>query len=314
MSIHIGQASLNVGDSLWQQYATEHGLDLSSGARLADADDCLTPNDNVHSVFDETQHGFKPRAIAVSAADDCDATALGNAQWVAADDDSEGVWAKGYYGTYAGLKDRLLDAVRQQTEKCDRLDSVLVYCSTGGGTGSGVVTRLVEDMRLVAHLLVPNVDRCSNPLEYYNAVLTLPSMVTNSCTAVLADNYAAHGVASKHGLDTHNDFLADVNEVLCRAYANITAPARFGRAESISKFVMNLNDYPRNALLVPTFSSFARSEIEHDQRFVNDMFTDSFRRSNSLLATADPVYRVLSSQLFIRGTISQYQATEAQKH
>ena len=57
-------------------------------------------------------------------------------------------WAKGHYTEGAELIDSVLDVVRKEAESCDCLQGFQITHSLGGGTGSGLGTRvltLLED-------------------------------------------------------------------------------------------------------------------------------------------------------------------------
>merc|ERR1712183_889540 len=47
-------------------------------------------------------------------------------------------WAVGHHEYFPIHKNRILEILRKEAEKCDYLQSIIVLNSTGGGTGSGL--------------------------------------------------------------------------------------------------------------------------------------------------------------------------------
>ena len=53
-------------------------------------------------------------------------------------------WAVGHHFYGTKYEDRLTDVVRKETEKCDALSSFFLLHSMGGGTGSGLGSRILR--------------------------------------------------------------------------------------------------------------------------------------------------------------------------
>jgi hypothetical protein len=92
------------------------------------------------------------------------------------------------------LAARALAAVRKQAEACDTFDSLMLVHSLGGGTGSGLGSRLLElvrDAYPTATLLSACVAPFSTgdtPLQWYNTVLTLATAHEVADGVLLFDN------------------------------------------------------------------------------------------------------------------------------
>ena len=58
-------------------------------------------------------------------------------------------WALGYYGPRAGnhIVDRAMDALRRQLEASDAYRGGMIFHSLCGGTGAGLGSRIMEEMR-----------------------------------------------------------------------------------------------------------------------------------------------------------------------
>lgn len=79
----------------------------------------------------------------------------------------------------APLSTRALAAIRKQAEASDRFDSLMVVHSLGGGTGSGLGSRMLELARdaypeaTLLSVCVAPFETGDTPLQWYNTVLTL---------------------------------------------------------------------------------------------------------------------------------------------
>ena len=94
----------------------------------------------------------------------------------------------------APLWRRALDAVRLQAESGDSPDSLLLTYSLGGGTGSGLGSRLLEllrdeypSMTIVAACVAPFLSG-DTPLQYYNMALSLATAHECADAVVFFDN------------------------------------------------------------------------------------------------------------------------------
>lgn len=64
VSIHTGQCGTQIGDSLWQLYCLEHGID--SSGKLKKNPSIFDDDDGVHTIFHEQRDGYyKPRSILI---------------------------------------------------------------------------------------------------------------------------------------------------------------------------------------------------------------------------------------------------------
>ncbi len=107
-------------------------------------------------------------------------------------------WALGYHGTRFGNEDRILEEVtnrvRKEAERCSAFSGVVMIHSLGGGTGSGMGSRLCEYIRdefalqhIVSCVVAPHVTGDS-PLQNYNALLCLAHLQKYSDAVVMFSN------------------------------------------------------------------------------------------------------------------------------
>ncbi|GMF10134.1 unnamed protein product [Phytophthora lilii] len=120
-------------------------------------------------------------------------------------------WAMGYYGprlqapapafTSLAVDDRrelvelVMDSLRREIETVDCYQGSVMMHSLGGGTGSGLGCRVLENMRdtypkayIVTASVAPSWTRGDSPLQNYNAVLTLRCLQEIADAVIYKDN------------------------------------------------------------------------------------------------------------------------------
>jgi len=151
ISIHIGQAGVQVGNACWELYCLEHGIEpdgkMPSDKTVGKEDDAF------NTFFSETTSGkHVPRAVMI----DLEPTVIGEIktskyralfhpeQLIAGKEDAANNYARGHYTIGKDLVDLGLDRIRRLADACSGLQGFLVFHSVGGGTGSGLGSLLLE--------------------------------------------------------------------------------------------------------------------------------------------------------------------------
>jgi len=95
-------------------------------------------------------------------------------------------WALGFQKKGPAMLENVLECLRRQAEECDRLSTIINLLSTAGGTGSGVGSYCIENMRdeyptkTIASAVVLPFEDGEVVTQSYNTVLTL-SKIYNVC-------------------------------------------------------------------------------------------------------------------------------------
>ena len=97
-------------------------------------------------------------------------------------------------GSGKSLIERTLNAIRRHSEALDRFESVLLIHSTGGGTGSGLGSKVLEVVRhenpkttILAACIAP-FSSGDTPLQHYNSVLSLSHANEHADAVLFFDN------------------------------------------------------------------------------------------------------------------------------
>ena len=126
-------------------------------------------------------------------------------------------WAFGFneYGPHC--RDEVLNILRREAERCDRLDSLMILKSTAGGTGSGVgayfsqETRDIFDVSLVSVEMWPfrSGEVC---VQSYNTLLSLASSHETADLLIIFQNSDLSHLAQKR-LAIKNPSFSALNEI-----------------------------------------------------------------------------------------------------
>ncbi|KAI5096023.1 tubulin alpha-1B chain [Silurus meridionalis] len=153
ISIHVGQAGVQIGNACWELYCLEHGIQpdgqMPSDKTIGGGDDSF------NTFFSETGAGkHVPRAVFV----DLEPTVIDEVrtgtyrqlfhpeQLITGKEDAANNYARGHYTIGKEIIDLVLDRIRKLADQCTGLQGFLIFHSFGGGTGSGFTSLLMERM------------------------------------------------------------------------------------------------------------------------------------------------------------------------
>ncbi|KAM9321454.1 tubulin delta chain [Gastrophryne carolinensis] len=192
--------------------------------------------------FDETESGeFKSRAVLLDMEPKVIAQTFSMAahsgKWTY-DDKSQfsqkqgcgNNWANGYYAHAPKHQEIIMDLVRKQVEKCDRLGGFFNIMSMAGGTGSGMgtfITRCLHDVYPNSLLLNEIVWPFGNGeviVQNYNAILTLSHLYQTSDALLVHENDVIHKICSQLMNMKHISFK-DINQVIAHQLGSVFQPA-----------------------------------------------------------------------------------------
>lgn len=244
-------------------------------------------------------------------------------------------WAVGHLSYGSLYRDQLLDQLRRAAEHCDCLQSFFLIHSMGGGTGSGLGTRVLglleeefpEVSRIVTSIF-PSAedDVITSP---YNSVLALRELLEHADCVLPVDNqslldmvsrvdlltgavkpgapFRPDGVSSGRGgvAATEKPFDA-MNNIVANLLLNITSSARFHGSlnTDLSELTVNLVPFPRLHFLVPSLTPLCTPEdVSAPRRRLDQMFSDAFSKDHQLIR-ADPRRGLyLACALMVRGNV-----------
>ncbi|KAI7749196.1 hypothetical protein M8C21_028251 [Ambrosia artemisiifolia] len=269
ISIHIGQAGIQVGNSCWELYCLEHGIQPDG---MMPSDETVgVGHDAFNTFFSETSAGkHVPRAIFV----DLEPTVIDEVrtgtyrqlfhpeQLISGKEDAANNFARGHYTVGKEIVDLCLDRVRKLADNCTGLQGFLVFNAVGGGTGSGLGSLLLERLSVdygkkskLGFTIYPSPQVSTAVVEPYNSVLSTHSLLEHTDVAVLLDNEAIYDICRK-SLDIERPTYTNLNRLISQIISSLTTSLRFDGAINvdITEFQTNLVPYPRIHFMLSSYA------------------------------------------------------------
>lgn len=138
-------------------------------------------------------------------------------------------WAYGFHSHGPRCKEKILNLLQKESEKCDSLSGFFIMMSLAGGTGSGVgsyVLQMLQDYfprSTSLNCIVMPYTSGEVAVQNYNALLTLSCVLSNASAAILVHNDSLHDICTK-SLSNKNVSINDLNVVAANQLASTLQP------------------------------------------------------------------------------------------
>jgi len=318
ISLHIGQAGVQLGNSCWELYCLEHDINpdgtLGSGQEAAE-------DDSFNTFFSETSSGkHVPRSIMVdlepTVVDEVRTGAYRSLyhpeQLITGKEDAANNYARGHYTVGKEIVDLCLDRIRKLTDACTGLQGFLVFSSVGGGTGSGLGALLLERLSVdygkkpkLGFTVYPAPQVSTAVVEPYNSVLSTHALLEHTDVCVILDNEAVYDICQKN-LNIGAPSYTNLNKLIAQVISSLTASLRFDGALNVdvTEFQTNLVPYPRIHFMLSSYAPVISAEkAYHEKLSVAELTTACFEPAN-MMAKCDPRHgKYMACCLMYRGDV-----------
>ncbi|GAB5365826.1 hypothetical protein AAMO2058_001091400 [Amorphochlora amoebiformis] len=319
LSIHLGQAGIQVGNACWELYCLEHGI--QPDGKMPKDNSKGKEDDAFNTFFSETSSGqHVPRALFLDLEPNAiDEIKTGTyralfhpEQLISGKEDAANNYARGHYTIGKEIVDLALDRVRRLADACTGLQGFLVFNSVGGGTGSGLGSLLLERLSVdygkkskLGFNVYPSPQVSTAVVEPYNCVLSTHSLLEHTDVAVVLDNEAIYDIC-RRSLDIARPSYTNLNRLIAQVISSLTASLRFDGALNvdINEFQTNLVPYPRIHFMLCSYAPIiSKAKAKHEQLTVAEITNTAFEPA-SMMAKCDPRHgKYMACCLMYRGDV-----------
>ena len=319
ISVHIGQGGIQIGNACWELYCLEHGIQpdgqMPSDKTIGGGDDAF------NTFFSETGAGkYVPRAVMV----DLEPTVIDEVrtgtyrqlfhpeQLISGKEDAANNFARGHYTVGKEIVDLVLDRIRKLADNCTGLQGFLCFHSTGGGTGSGFASLLLERLSIdygkktkLGFSVYPSPQVSTAVVEPYNTILCSHALLEHCDVSVSLDNEALYDIC-RRSLDIERPTYTNLNRLISQTISSLTASLRFDGALNVdvTEFQTNLIPYPRIHFCMTSYAPVISAEKAYHEQLSVAELTNSVFEPASMMTKCDPRHgKYMACALLYRGDV-----------
>jgi tubulin alpha len=327
ISIHIGQAGVQVGNACWELFCLEHGIDATG---KMPSDPSVGVEDSAfNAFFTETQAGkHVPRCIFADLEPSVvDEVRTGEyrqlfhpSQLISAKEDAANNYARGHYTVGRENLNLVLDRVRKLAEQCQGLQGFLLFHSVGGGTGSGFGSLLLEKLSAdygkkckLDFCVYPSPQISTSVVEPYNSVLSTHALLEHTDVSFMLDNEAIYDICKKE-LGVQKPTYNNLNRLIAQVISSLTTSLRFRGVLNvdINEFLTNLVPFPRIHFVLSSYAPIVPAEQAYMQRNSVAEITAACFEPQSMMAKCDPRHgKYMACCLMYRGDVTPKDVTSS---
>ncbi|XP_041037314.1 tubulin alpha-1C chain-like [Carcharodon carcharias] len=327
ISLHIGQAGVQIGNACWELYCLEHRI--KPDGKMRSYRSTRGGDDSFNTFFSETGAGKHiPRAMFV----DLEPTVIDEVrtgtyrqlfhpeQLITGKEDAANNYARGHCSIGKEIVDLVLDRIRKLADQCTGLQGFLIFHSFGGGTGSGFTSLLMERLSVdygkkskLEFSVYPAPQISTAVVEPYNSVLVTHCTLEHSDCAFLVDNEAIYDVCRRN-LEIKQPTYTNLNRLVAQIVSSITASLRFEGTLNVdlAEFQTNLVPYPRIHFPLVTYAPLIPKEVQYTNQHNTLKITKSCFKAGSQMVKCEPHHgKYMACCMLYRGDVQAKEVNAA---
>lgn len=255
LTVQFGQCGNQVGHSLFT-YLVNDIIYEPENKKILPANNLEYRLLATNNWFSENKPGsniFVPRSVLVDTENKVissitkDKSLLKYKNVIAkSDGGSANNWAYGYYEKTENIKDEVLCLIRREIEKCDEIVHIFTILSSGGGTGSGVGSSIIEKIRdefenkTILNTTILPYNEGEVVTQNYNTLLTLAKIYDITDGNILFENAQLHTICTDL-LAIQEVKLTHINSVISQKMAALLQPAQELSISNITELISHPN-------------------------------------------------------------------------
>ncbi|OMJ69656.1 hypothetical protein SteCoe_32572 [Stentor coeruleus] len=289
ISIHLGQAGVQVGYSCLELFCLEHGIDLNG---IMSQNTLENSSGFFKTFFSEAEpNKFTPRSVFVDLEPTAiDEIRMGNhrelfnpEQLVSGKEDAANNYARGQYTIGKEMISHALDSIRKLSNSCENLQGFIIFNSIGGGTGSGFGNLLTENLCVdygkkinLSFSIFPSSGLSTSITETYNSIFGIHSQLNYVDCAFILDNEAIYEMSQKK-LNIERPTYTNINRIAAQVISSITSPMRFSGSlnEDLAELEKNLVPYDRLKFMLTSQNPFIPIDAQYNNIYTSSMISES---------------------------------------
>jgi len=324
LHIQVGQCGNQIGNRFWQTVIGEHNLD---GAGKYIGENEAVDLDKVSVYMRTAGERYVPRACLVDTepgtVDVIKASPVGTLfrpdNFVFGASGAGNNWAKGHYTEGANLIHSAMDVIRKEVENCDCPQGFQICQSLGGGTGSGMGTLILLQLKdiypdriLSTFSVYPSPKVSDTVVEPYNATLASHQLLEHSDETFIIDNEALYNI-SHNVLKQSQPAYEELNFLISCVMAGVTASLRFpGKLNGdLRKLGVNLVPFPRlHFFLIAQAPLESKTNKLYQKNNVQELINQCFSSRNFFANVRPDDGKYMTASLLFRGKMATQEVDE----
>ena len=264
ITLSVGQCGVALGHSVWMQYCMEHSINKDGS--LERKDDISFKN-----IFDEIKTG---KYIARNVSIDLDPNGIDvikNSEYAGLYDqnsllthfeDAGGIFARGFFSVGIQAMYKWENQLRKVAERCHNINGFVMINSVGGGTGSGLGSRILETLgytyrkkaRIGFHVF-SSINN-NNTVTPYNELMAVHYMLDYTDISLVFDNEGVNNICQNQ-LNIKEPTCDNLNRLISRSIASFTLSPRtesYTTGLRDGEYYSSLIPFPRLHFMIPSMT------------------------------------------------------------